>query len=241
VTSPTVVCGRCGATNPQAADFCASCGAFMAAYQAPAGATDQPEALARPAEATPITETIYTPPAPSSPEPSSIDFEPEPVVGDITNAPEQVALSTDLATATISEPEVNEPVSIPAPEPAPPSATPTDYPARLGKDEYVPPPSPPPAAPPEQLPPAPAIFKKVFGEYAEDVYYPTQVPGARRSGTSPQSLILIGIAALMGVCVAAAVASSNGTFVLLIGGPLAVSLIAIGVLMLVGRYPTGRP
>jgi hypothetical protein len=37
------------------------------------------------------------------------------------------------------------------------------------------------------------------------------------------------------------VASSSSVIFLLIGGPIACTLIAIGVLILVGRYPTGRP
>jgi hypothetical protein len=238
VTSQVAVCGRCGASNPQDGEFCQSCGAFMAAYQAPAGAKGEGEVLTRPVETTPHSEMIYIPPAAPTPEPRTLEIEPE-LVAEV-RAPDSIQLNQPIASEIVASkalPTVQTQESALAAS----TANPTHYPVRPGKYSYTPPPVQPAPTTPEVLPPAPAIFQKVFGEYADDVYYPTKVPGARRSGTSPQSLILLGIAALLGVCIAAAVASSNGTILLLIGGPLACSLIAIGILMLVGRYPTGRP
>jgi hypothetical protein len=214
-----------------------------------------------PVESIPQSETIYTLPPPPLSEPTIVvaQAEAEPVAVDKAPAVDAADPQIDAARSavvktfaevqnreqalvrTLSERSAQEQTDEQSPATSPATPIPIDPPVRQDASAYSPPPAPAPKAKEEQLPPAPAIFQKVFGDYAEDVYYPTQVPGARRSGTSPQSLILMGVAALIGVCVAAAVATSNGTLLLLIGGPLAVSLIAIGILMLVGRYPTGRP
>jgi hypothetical protein len=244
--NPSVVtCGRCGASNQKGADFCDECGAFLAAYQAPAGATETVPALRQPAESTPVSEITYTPPSPPSPPSTTIvvDEPPEPEIA-LENGPvEEIPASEAQIDADefISDPvelEVVEPLaSAPTPQPQP---TP-EPPPRPKPYAYTPPPSPPPTVKPDSEAPIPAIYRAVFGKYAEIAFPAERLPGTGRSSPSPQTFILIGIAALLGVCVAAIVASSNGAIFLLIGGPIAISLIAIGVLILVGRYPTGRP
>ena len=223
----------------------------MAAYLAPAGATESVDALSQPIDAIPPTESTYVPPVSQAPEPA-IPMEEEPHVpdgnvGPLNSEPDGGEYLLDLLEGESAASEfVVE--SLPAPNDVPVTTAGKDV-STLAVDSlsetrtytYSPPPTPPRSTSSNELSPVPGVYKALPGKNTNEYLNPTLGPGSGRSSSSPQTIILIGIAALLGVCAAAAVASSNSALFLLIGGPIAVSLIAIGVLLLVGRYPTGRP
>jgi hypothetical protein len=71
----SIRCGACGAANPAVAVVCVACGALLAPYQTPEGATES-DGVPHPAEAAP-PEPVATPPIAEPKEPTAVMPEPE--------------------------------------------------------------------------------------------------------------------------------------------------------------------
>ncbi|MFL5758106.1 MAG: zinc-ribbon domain-containing protein [Thermomicrobiales bacterium] len=242
-------CGRCGAPNSEDAEFCQSCGALLAAYRAPTGATETP-IVAPPAEAIQppparVRESLHqsaadleapsTPPTNGSAAPVEVDQllveDGSPVEELVPSEPvsESSAMTQPVLSAWHEAAVTSQAATATRPAEAALEAVPKSLSTPSSTDPL----------------PIPKSFRALSGRNIPDSRSP--LASNRRSTTArknsaPHLLIAAGVSAFFLAFIIGVTAGSTISIVLLfLGGPLGFGLIMAGILMLVGRHPTGRP
>lgn len=253
-------CGRCGAKARADAIVCISCGALLAAYDAPAGSTETADSVP-PTEVAPSTASTR-PTAPSrsmsSDDAAAVALPPAPV------PPSHRTPAATSSQGAVSSPHVPPPTpspttrpprealplaSTPAPTPPRPASAPRPpdtaavrptEPARFtdGPEEDRPEPE---EAPPIRVeapsPPmqTPRVSSRPAARPISD--YPARNILTRQT---PQTVLIVGIGLLLGVCVMASVLAGTGAdvaagFFIICGGPLALLVLGVGIVLLITR------
>lgn len=110
-------CGNCGALNPASAETCEACGALLAAYRSPAGATEVMSGSDF-TTAAPAAPPVSEPPPFVPVQPVTIPPE-ETTADDITPAPITLSAPADHAPEPVSDRVPKHPIEIEATSPAP--------------------------------------------------------------------------------------------------------------------------
>jgi zinc-ribbon domain len=252
--SPVSACGRCGAPNSEDAEFCQSCGALLAAYRAPTGATEIPELIVPPIDVPTSQSTTYQPPISQSlPTPVEpivrsnygntatvrLHGEPSPLAAEVEGVENSSSVASPAAPST-SQQHVSawreaaaQPQTVPLPHPTE-STTHAPTPPRQSSSP----------TPSEPLP----VSDAHRALYERNLPKPPMVPSSNRRSNSgrrnstPHLLIFAGVSAFMlAFFIGVSAGSTMSVVLLFIGGPLGFGLIMAGVLLLIGRHPTGRP
>jgi len=241
-------CGRCGVFNPEDAEFCQSCGALLAAYRAPRGATET--ILLPSAEVESPASSLFIPPSRDS----LADYE-------SPTTPIAVATTQTEAEVELPPPAIAEVIAAPAGEPtiqAPPidhqqestwhaaARTTEEDPANKSTARVTSKTNRAQSKPVSNGPlPIPESYRSFSGRNMPNpraVYQQTRRSMSAKQNSTPQLLIFAGIAAfLLAFFIGIAAGSAISIVLLFLGGPLGFGLIMAGVLMLIGRHPTGRP
>jgi hypothetical protein len=252
--SPVSACGRCGAPNSEDAEFCQSCGALLAAYRAPSGATEVPAPDASSINDHAVQPTPYQPPI-QRPRPTPVDLI---VPSGNSNA---AAISVDNESSP--DDAIVKSVEVSGPEPSLSPTVATLSPSSTGHEAATATrakPSPPSAstATQRQSPPLPSsspassdplpILDAHRALSGRNSPKPTTASGSNRKSnagrrnSTPHLLIFAGVSAFMlAFFIGVSAGSTMSVVLLFIGGPLGFGLIMAGVLLLIGRHPTGRP
>jgi hypothetical protein len=243
-------CGRCGAPNPEDADFCQRCGALLAAYRAPSGATETTSVestsprIEYPANTSLLAPTLGSLAAyesPTSPIATVI-----PALDEVTESIPRLTTATGLLPNELTA------------EPALPNPQPTEsawhVAASITRET--------PKSQPVDARPSTTAHVSSTKQLSDPLPIPDQygalsgrnfpnprnvLPSTRRSiggkpSSTPQLLIFAGITAfLLAFFIGLSAGSTMSVVLLFLGGPLGFGLIMAGVLMLIGKHPTGRP
>jgi hypothetical protein len=235
-------CGRCGAPNPEDADFCQRCGAFLAAYRAPSGATETTSTETPSPQIDYHANTSFS--APSFGSLAAYETSTSPI-STVIPKPDELTESIPQ-TSTAIEMLPNEQTAMPALPTVPPAESAWHVAAAQTQTT---------GAQPVSSGHAPNTKHQIDPSPNPDQYrglsgrnFPNPrniLPPSRKGGkqsSTPQLLIFAGITAfLLAFFIGISAGSTMSVVLLFLGGPLGFGLIMAGVLMLIGKHPTGRP
>jgi hypothetical protein len=254
LVSPVSSCGRCGEPNSEDAEFCQSCGALLAAYRAPTGATETPAPSVSSLDIPTAQSTPYQPPIPR-PRPKPL----EPIVPSSSANTMAISEETDPSPDAV----IVKSVEVSGPEPSPhaavePRQSSSAWHEAATQAQQMPsfqstgtdiqrPSSPRQSSSPASSEPLPIpdAYRALSGRNLpnpREVKSSTRRSKAGRRNSTPHLLIFAGVTAfLLALFIGASAGSTMSIVLLFIGGPLGFGLIMAGVLLLIGRHPTGRP
>ncbi len=243
-------CGRCGAPNPEDAEFCQSCGALLAAYRAPSGAIETTSIDSPSLQIEYPANTTFSPPALGS---LAAYESPTSPITTVISASDEVTESIPQSTATTElGPDAQPADSAHSTSQLAESArhVAASRPQETAKSQPVDPrssaaPRAPSAKQQSEPSPIPDSYRANSGRNfpnPRNVLTPTRRQMGGKHSSTPQLLIFAGITAfLLAFFIGISAGSTLSVVLLFLGGPLGFGLIMAGVLMLIGKHPTGRP